>query len=564
MGKPNVNLGNNKWATKSGGILGYEDNINKNVSPVEFDFSRASSGTTINRQGLIELVDEGAEGIINGDFSDGSNGWSFSNIGGSNGWRISDGRAICDSSAATANRNLVSDSSLVNGNSYKLIIDILQSVDNMSIYVGGTLLSQTLPTGTNLNYECFISASEHSGGALTLYASSSDLQEISNISVKEVLEEYPRIDFSDDVNGALLLEPQSTNLIKYSEGFSNSYWVKSGSNVVQGFASPDGALNAYKLVEGSNNGNHRLEVSGLTVVSSKYNVSIYVKSYGRDEVRVTLANYFNSATDVYFNLKTKSVILGSEAEDGLIEVLSDGWFRCSFTSKSNAIAGGNAKLYIDTALGGSNTYQGNGASGVYIYGAQLEALPYATSYIPNYGNASGVTRVADTCNNGGQVGNFNSIEGVLYADMAALSNYGGLRLIQLSDGTDDNRVSLYFDVSANTIYCNVVVSSSSNALSFPLSDATIYNKLAIAWKTDRIEFWINGIKGAEDLVFTTFAASTLNNLDFSLNGSYDFQGKIKDLRVYRTALTDDELVLLTRPSYSSYESMSNSLEYKVI
>jgi hypothetical protein len=561
MGKPNVNLGNNKWSTKSGGILGYEDNINKNVSPVEFDFSRASSGTTVNRQGLIELVDEGAELVVDGNFlltgtQAASTAGTYWTTGA--GWAISNGKATCDGTNGDAVQQPLS---TVNTALKQITFTISDyQSGKVRVYSGGgaDVLFEVTSNGTYTYTDFLIN------NKIFIYSIESFIGSISNISVKEVLEEYPRIDFSDDVNGALLLEPQSTNLIKYSEGFSNSYWVKSGSNVVQGFASPDGALNAYKLVEGSNNGNHRLEVSGLTVVSSKYNVSIYVKSYGRDEVRVTLANYFNSATDVYFNLKTKSVILGSEAEDGLIEVLSDGWFRCSFTSKSNAIAGGNAKLYIDTALGGSNTYQGNGASGVYIYGAQLEALPYATSYIPNYGNASGVTRVADTCNNGGQVGNFNSIEGVLYADMAALSNYGGLRLIQLSDGTDDNRVSLYFDVSANTIYCNVVVSSSSNALSFPLSDATIYNKLAIAWKTDRIEFWINGIKGAEDLVFTTFAASTLNNLDFSLNGSYDFQGKIKDLRVYRTALTDDELVFITRPSYSSYESMSNSLEYKVI
>ena len=563
MENPSVNLGNGKWATKSGSILGSVVNEENRYAAIPFDFSRASSGTTVNRQGLIELVDEGVELLSDGDFlSTGTQAASTSGVYWTTGigWKIEGGSAVCNGTQSGGS-SLSSIIMTVTPNSVlKVTIQVDETSVGFRLYDSLGVVDYSLDVGERV----FMRTPTTSSYSITPIALAGSIGSISSISVEEVLEEYPRIDFSDDVNGALLLEPQSTNLIKYSEGFSNSYWVKSGSNVVQGFASPDGALNAYKLVEGSNNGNHRLEVSGLTVVSSKYNVSIYVKSYGRDEVRVTLANYFNSATDVYFNLKTKSVILGSEAEDGLIEVLSDGWFRCSFTSKSNAIAGGNAKLYIDTALGGSNTYQGNGASGVYIYGAQLEALPYATSYIPNYGNASGVTRVADTCNNGGQVGNFNSIEGVLYADMAALSNYGGLRLIQLSDGTDDNRVSLYFDVSANTIYCNVVVSSSSNALSFPLSDATIYNKLAIAWKTDRIEFWINGIKGAEDLVFTTFAASTLNNLDFSLNGSYDFQGKIKDLRVYRTALTDDELVFITRPSYSSYESMSNSLEYKVI
>ena len=177
----------------------------------------------------------------------------------------------------------------------------------------------------------------------------------------------------------------TTNLLLYSEDFSQSYWIKAAASVTSGFISPDGTANAYKLVEDTSTGIHRISVDGITVVTEIYSVSIYVKPNGRNEIRVSLVNYFSSGTDAYFNLDTKVITLGSLAINGLIETLSNGWFRCSFTSKNVAFAGGNAKVYIDTALNGSTSYTGDGTSGVYIYGAQLEQQTQVETYAPTFG-----------------------------------------------------------------------------------------------------------------------------------------------------------------------------------
>ena len=129
---------------------------------------------------------ESPELVTNGGF-DTTNDWSFSNVGGTHGWRIDNGRAICDTNAVTANRNLQQflSTDIQAGKTYKVTLDILQSADNMLFIVGGDSIN--LPTGTNLNYEFYFTASSTSN-ALTIFAGSSDLQEIDNISVKEVLE----------------------------------------------------------------------------------------------------------------------------------------------------------------------------------------------------------------------------------------------------------------------------------------------------------------------------------------------------------------------------------------
>ena len=77
----------------------------------------------------------------------------------------------------------------------------------MTVYVGGTVLSTALPTGTNLGYEYIINGADHTGGVFTLFAGTSDLQEVDNISIKEVLvDDIPRIDYTnstfDDVLGS--------------------------------------------------------------------------------------------------------------------------------------------------------------------------------------------------------------------------------------------------------------------------------------------------------------------------------------------------------------------------
>ena len=125
--------------------------------------------------------------------------------------------------------------------------------------------------------------------------------------------------------------------------------------------------------------------------------------------------------------------------------------------------------------------QGLGASGleIAVWGAQLEQGSYATSYIPTTGATS--TRNADVCNNSGSAQDFNSEEGVLYAEIAALeSTSSGSKYIAISDGTYNNRASILFSNGAtNQIRCFLRVGGTPQVdKSSSVSDVKDFNKVA--------------------------------------------------------------------------------------
>jgi hypothetical protein len=374
---------------------------------------------------------------------------------------------------------------------------------------------------------------------------------------------YPLID--GVVNGcpSLLLEPQRINLITYSEDFSQGYWTKDGSSVTSGFTSPDGTANAFKLVEDTSTGIHRVKADGISVSANRYNVSVFVKPNGRNEIRVSLANYFGSGTDAYFNLDNKVITYGTRAANGLIETFANGWFRCSFSSTSGELAGPNAFVYIDTALSNSNSYQGDGTSGVYIWGAQLEAGSYPTSYIKS-NSGSATTRSAETCNNAGDVNTFNDSEGVLFAEIKWLDESGAYRGISVSDGlsNDNNRIQINFNQNTGNLVLNVTVGGVHQAFYSSTIFPSNFSKVGIKYKENDFAFWVNGIEIYTDNLGITYPANTLSELKFnSPFGAVPFYGSTKQIQYYNTALNDSDLETLT--SWDSFSDMATSQLYTI-
>jgi hypothetical protein len=330
--------------------------------------------------------------------------------------------------------------------------------------------------------------------------------------LQTALANVPRVTYDENGDESILVEPQSTNLFLYSEQFDNVYWVKQGTSSVSGntTVAPDGSLTAYTLSGATGTGISgnvlRKNVSG-TVDST---LSIYIKSLGSTSFTIYIRDGLSGA------IQSQSITPNGT------------WQRVTLTSNPN-----NGQVFF-----------GNTDGDVAIWGAQLEAGAYPTSYIPTV--ASTVTRNADIVSKIGISDLINSSEGVFYMELSPLSYLQtNQRWITLNSGSNANRIAILY----NTIN-QLSVSIRANSLtvydfSFNISNND-FIKIAVKYKSNDFATFINGVKVHTNLVNTLTFSSALNKLSFdSADGLSVFQGKVKNLQVYKTALTDQECINLT-------------------
>ena len=371
---------------------------------------------------------------------------------------------------------------------------------------------------------------------------------------------YPMIDGKVVGCPHHILEPQSTNRQSYSEdlisGFSNGATSVS-SNVI---ISPDGALNADKLVESNTNARH--ELYGATIsFSGTTSVSFFAKASERRYISVFIGG--NPAVGgATFDVEDGVVSLMSGGTDASIVNYGNGWYRCSLTS-TNA---GSYQVYYCLRTNASavdvQTYQGDGTSGMYLWGFQTEVgQSYPTSYIPTNGESGGVTRAAETANNSGDAATFNDSEGVLMAEISALAEDSGLsRRITISDGSTNNRLSIELDETEGLIKVFFTGNGTLNQLAKNISDVYTPFKILASYELNSLKLYINGYKRTEDT--SIVLPNGLDDLSFdSGTGSSNFYGNTKQLQYYNSALTDSELEQLT--SWTSFTDMAQGQLYTI-
>ena len=367
--------------------------------------------------------------------------------------------------------------------------------------------------------------------------------------IETVVSGRPKIDFQGNTKGALLLEPSSTNLVTYSNDFSNSSWSKQSPSSIStnSVISPDGTLNASTFKSLLNSGGVILSTNIAKTAFIKYSFSFYVKKSNHRYIGLSMGTAKTSGSYNFYDFDTDTInntIVSPQSAPITRELIGNGWVKLTqvFQMEDAAFLNSLTSLAM-TDSSGSNTYTPSGTEEVYIYGAQLEQKSYPTSHIPTQGSA--VTRVADVCNNGGNEQVINSTEGVLYAEISALDNDNTSRRISLSDSTSNNHISIDISEYTDTIIGRVRSSNIEYAFMVVSGiNQTNTNKIALKYKSNDCSLWINGSKLATDTSVTMPIGLSELSIDKGQN-SNPFYGNIKETKLYNTALTDSELQALT-------------------
>ena len=423
----------------------------------------------------------------------------------------------------------------------------------------------TLTNGTNSVYFCIVNSASSLWFASSGYAGANNTDGIfiwgaqlvqgTNALPYQKTEtrlNIPRLDYSLGSCPNLLLEPQRTNLALWSEQFDNAYWIKTNVTVTGNSTnSPNGTLTSDRLVDTATTGEHNIEKQ-ITITAGTNTLSVFVKKDNNRYVQLAVINAINSSARFVFDFDTKAITsfgaIGATVTyvSSSINELSNGWFKLSLTYTSSttnpffAIALSNSPNVGTTNL---VSYTGDGTKGVYIWGAQLEAGAYPTSYIPT--TSASVTRNADVISKTGISSLIGQTEGTMFVDFIYdYSETASSEAISISDGTTANRIFLG-NVLSNTFSVAVTTSSVlqfTSATSYSLVVGQRY-KVAIAYKANDFAFYVNGVQISSG---TSGSVPATSRLAFdSGSGSSNFFKPTNAVSLFPTRLTNTQCIELT-------------------
>ena len=347
-----------------------------------------------------------------------------------------------------------------------------------------------------------------------------------------ITDNVPRLDYTDSSCPALLLEPQRTNLMVQSEGFSTSTWMGNsfGVSATENAAiSPEGLQNATELEFTTTPA--EIYDQFTNVASSMHIGTMFLKNNGVNFVQLEMIGN-TPAILAQVTIDLRDGTLSAQVGDytPTIEDYGNGWWRVALGDTGNASVATPAYKIKSAGYTGS----------FYVYGAQLEAGSYATSYIPTYGSA--VTRNEDAMNVVGATDIIGQTEGTIFVEVDAV-DFSTDQRIGIGDGTSANRIVIRF-ASGSVIQLSAVIGSTTQAsISGSGSVGNAY-KIAGVYKENDFALWINGIEVATDTSGTisgTFSRIANDN-GFS---TQKFANPIKQFLLFPTRLSNEELATLT-------------------
>jgi len=205
--------------------------------------------------------------------------------------------------------------------------------------------------------------------------------------IKTAAADEARFDHNPETGESLglLIEEQRTNLYTQSSDMYNSYWgpvnlIRTPNATI----APDGTNTATLLVANTTNGTHTIKPN-IAISTSFNTVSVFLKSNGDQYFMIRGDNQSNFCVfDLINGVIASSSTLNSTTAS--IMEYPNGWYKC-IVSYIPAGVGNDPEFYLaNSSTYNTASFSGTGANGVYIWGAQLEAGAFPTSYIPTSGS----------------------------------------------------------------------------------------------------------------------------------------------------------------------------------
>jgi hypothetical protein len=301
----------------------------------------------------------------------------------------------------------------------------------------------------------------------------------------------------------VLIEGARTNLLVRSQEFGTTWTAQRTTITENTIAAPDGTTTADTVLETVENGNHGL-FQGITKAASSitYALSCHIKPNGRNWAILQLNGPGETnRIRVWFDL-TGSGTVGSNVVEGAgfsfvsasIQGLANGWYRCVAvitTDTSTALT-----TFVRTATGDTLvTYAGDITKGLYLWGAQLEAASFPSSYIPTV--AAAATRAGSNYLSATTSGLDSAVS--MWAEVNFSVSAGAFQtIVQFDDGTADNRIVLRRTDSG---FANAVVVTGGVTQASIVGGAMANNvthKIAMSAMLDSVRLALNGTSATPD------------------------------------------------------------------
>lgn len=417
----------------------------------------------------------------------------------------------------------------------------------MSIYDKATLVQ--IPSGYKASGAKLYSVLPANGDGDFTVSTDADATRIDeNGLIETTVANQARLNYdpSNPQDPHLLLEPTRQNYTAYSAQFDNSYWAKATSDTTpnpivtaNAATSPDGGLNADRVQLTSPPDAQwavvkRDGINTSATVGSKLQQSLYLKAYDSSQVGKNVDVYMYDFSNTVYKTVYK-------------HTLTSDWQRVVV---EHTITGANTSTNIQFAFGKARNTEGGSlqsetATDFLVWGGQLEAGSYATSYIPT--SASAVTRTEDFCQIASGIEDIlNTSEGTLFVDVevpriATTSDFDRIVLSDQNSSTD----RLIFDNFGGN--WRTLLLSSGNNVNKTIVNVTANQriKVAIAYSATQLRVSYDG--NAATTTSGTYApTTTLESFKFSnKDGGSKWQGKVYQAMYFDTALTNAELKALT-------------------